>query len=88
MDKLSIICFCLESETFLANYPRFPMKNVPRRAGTIVPKFVLLFAALLPLTATSTPQKTSAPPAAALKTFLERQGYGGTSLQRRLGNHL
>src|SRR5438128_6935419 len=29
----------------------------------------------------------SAPPA-ALKTFLEREGYGGTPLQRRLGNHL
>src|SRR5438128_9803963 len=29
----------------------------------------------------------SAPPA-ALKTFLEHEGYGGSPLQRRLGNHL
>ena len=28
------------------------------------------------------------PPPAALKTFLEHEGYGGSSLQRRLGNHL
>src|SRR5436305_1945590 len=25
---------------------------------------------------------------AALKTFLEREGFGGSQLQRRLGNHL
>jgi predicted aspartyl protease len=31
--------------------------------------------------------QSSAPPA-ALKTFLEREGYGGSPLQRRLGNHL
>ena len=30
----------------------------------------------------------SATPPAALKTFLEREGYGGSSLQRRFGNHL
>jgi predicted aspartyl protease len=30
----------------------------------------------------------SAPPPAALKTFLEREGYGGSPLQRRFGNHL
>lgn len=30
----------------------------------------------------------SAEQPAALKTFLERQGYGGSSLQRRFGNHL
>src|SRR5947208_2276593 len=29
----------------------------------------------------------SAPPA-ALKTFLEREGFGGSPLQRRFGNHL
>jgi predicted aspartyl protease len=28
------------------------------------------------------------PPPAALKTFLEREGYGGSPLQRRFGNHL
>ena len=43
---------------------------------------------VLPVTATSAPQKSSGPALAALKTFLEREGYGGTSLQRRLGNHL
>jgi predicted aspartyl protease len=30
----------------------------------------------------------SAPEPAALKTFLEREGYGGSPLQRRFGNHL
>src|SRR5438445_11137808 len=30
----------------------------------------------------------AAPAPAALKTFLEREGYGGSPLQRRLGNHL
>lgn len=64
------------------------MKNVPRRAGTIVPKLLLFLAGLLPFTVTSAPQRSSGPPPAALKTFLEHQGYGGTSLQRRLGNHL
>ncbi len=43
---------------------------------------------VLPVTVTSAPQKSSGPAPAALKTFLERQGYGGTPLQRRLGNHL
>src|SRR5207302_8885761 len=28
------------------------------------------------------------PPPAALKTFLEREGFGGSPLQRRFGNHL
>jgi len=28
------------------------------------------------------------PPLAALKTFLEREGFGGSPLQRRFGNHL
>lgn len=38
----------------------------------------------------ATPKKASAPgPApAALKSFLERQGYGGSQLKRRFGNHL
>jgi predicted aspartyl protease len=31
---------------------------------------------------------SSAAAPAALKTFLEREGYGGSSLQRRFGNHL
>src|SRR5438094_9515000 len=35
------------------------------------------------------PTSPAAGPApAALKTFLEHEGYGGSSLQRRLGNHL
>ena len=33
-------------------------------------------------------QKSSGSAPAALKTFLEREGYGGSPLQRRLGNHL
>jgi hypothetical protein len=28
------------------------------------------------------------PPPAALKTFMEREGFGGSPLQRRFGNHL
>jgi len=32
--------------------------------------------------------QAAGPPPAALKTFLEREGFGGTPLQRRLGNHL
>ena len=46
--------------------------------------FGLLALAILFLTM---PNIRSAPPA-ALKTFLEREGYGGSSLQRRFGNHL
>ena len=36
----------------------------------------------------TTPNVSSATPPAALKTFLEQEGYGGSSLQRRFGNHL
>src|SRR6266700_5348290 len=32
--------------------------------------------------------RAAGPAPAALKTFLEREGYGGSPLQRRLGNHL
>ncbi len=32
--------------------------------------------------------RAAGPPPAALKTFLEREGFGGSPLQRRLGNHL
>lgn len=49
-------------------------------------KFPLTFAILAAL-GLSTPTGRGAAPA-ALKTFLERQGYGGAQLQRRLGNHL
>jgi Aspartyl protease len=33
-------------------------------------------------------QAAGSSPPAALKTFLEREGFGGSPLQRRLGNHL
>lgn len=33
-------------------------------------------------------RKNSGAPPAALKTFLEQQGFGGSPLQRRFGNHL
>ena len=33
-------------------------------------------------------QAAGSPQPAALKTFLEREGFGGSPLQRRLGNHL
>src|ERR1700675_1772344 len=37
----------------------------------------------------STSQSDAAgPPPAALKTFMEREGFGGAPLQRRFGNHL
>jgi len=32
--------------------------------------------------------RAAGPPPAALKTFLEREGFGGSPLQRRFGNHL
>jgi predicted aspartyl protease len=32
--------------------------------------------------------QAAGPPPAALKTFLEREGFGGSPLQRRFGNHL
>jgi predicted aspartyl protease len=54
------------------------MQNIPSRFG---PAVILYFA----LVATS---HAAAPAPAALKTFLEHQGYGGSSLQRRFGNHL
>ena len=34
------------------------------------------------------PLRLNAAPPAALKTFLEREGFGGSPLQRRFGNHL
>src|SRR5882724_8988385 len=33
-------------------------------------------------------QAAGSSPPAALKTFLEREGFGGSPLQRRFGNHL
>src|SRR5207247_6346647 len=48
----------------------------------------LIFLVVLSVMAIGATSKTSGPAPAALKTFLEREGYGGTPLQRRLGNHL
>jgi len=50
------------------------------------PLRLLVFAFLCLSTATVRAAANAAP--AALKTFLEREGYGGAQLKRRLGNHL
>ena len=42
----------------------------------------------LAMPAMSAPRNDSAQAPAALKTFLEHEGFGGAPLQRRLGNHL
>lgn len=47
--------------------------------------FLLL---VLPLSLSAAPQQSNSSAPAALKTFLEHEGYGGSPLQRRLGNHL
>ena len=47
--------------------------------------FLLL---VLPLSLSAATQQSSSSAPAALKTFLEHEGYGGSPLQRRLGNHL
>ena len=44
--------------------------------------------AILAIACLLTPDSRAAGPPAALKTFLEREGYGGSPLQRRFGNHL
>jgi len=49
--------------------------------------FCIVAAALLP-TLSGGAEKGSNSQPAALKTFLERQGFGGSPLQRRFGNHL
>ena len=53
--------------------------------------FCIVIAVLLPIlngnTAVATEKGGSSEPV-ALKTFLERQGFGGSPLQRRFGNHL
>lgn len=48
--------------------------------------FPLIVAAILCLPGAVARAEGAAP--AALKTFLEQQGYGGSALQRRFGNHL
>jgi predicted aspartyl protease len=54
--------------------------NIPRT-------FCIVTAALLPALSGAAEKGSSSQPA-ALKTFLERQGFGGSPLQRRFGNHL
>jgi predicted aspartyl protease len=43
---------------------------------------------VLPLTVVGATPKNAGSAPAALKTFLEREGFGGAPLQRRFGNHL
>ena len=50
-------------------------------------KYLALFLAV-PISVSGSPQKSAGPAPAALKTFLEREGFGGSPLQRRFGNHL
>jgi predicted aspartyl protease len=57
------------------------MKKFPRT-------FLVIVLGLLAMTSQAATQKSTGPAPAALKTFLERQGYGGSPLQRRFGNHL
>src|SRR5216684_3329825 len=54
------------------------MKKFP--LGLVVAAAIVCFSTLISRGAESAP--------AALKTFLEREGFGGSPLQRRLGNHL
>src|SRR5438105_11022601 len=49
--------------------------------------FCIVAAALLPTWSGAAEKRGTSQPA-ALKTFLERQGFGGSPLQRRFGNHL
>ena len=54
--------------------------NIPRT-------FCIIAIGLLP-TLSGAAEKGSSSQPAALKTFLEREGFGGSPLQRRFGNHL
>lgn len=56
------------------------MKKFPRT-------FCIIAIGLLPTLSGAAGKGSSSQPA-ALKTFLERQGFGGSPLQRRFGNHL
>jgi len=49
--------------------------------------FCIVAAALLPMLSGAAEKRSGSQPA-ALKTFLEQQGFGGAPLQRRFGNHL
>lgn len=51
-------------------------------------KFLIFGAILASLSLQGATSKNSGAAPAALKTFLERQGFGGSPLQRRFGNHL
>jgi predicted aspartyl protease len=54
---------------------------------SIPPTFCIVAAALLP-TWSGAAEKSVGHAPAALKAFLEQQGFGGSPLQRRFGNHL
>jgi predicted aspartyl protease len=90
------LMFSLATTFHFVNCPPFVMQNVPRslakrlfnRPIPFSKQLSCLVLLLFPVATATTAQKSSGPPAASLKTFLERQGYGGTPLQRRLGNHL
>ena len=48
----------------------------------------MLLSAALPLAAPGATRKSTGAQPAAVKTFLEQQGFGGSPLKRRFGNHL
>jgi predicted aspartyl protease len=50
-------------------------------------KYLALLLAV-PISVSGAAQKSSGPAPAALKTFLEHEGFGGSPLHRRFGNHL
>ncbi|HXM73878.1 MAG TPA: retropepsin-like aspartic protease, partial [Chthoniobacterales bacterium] len=58
-----------------------------RRLMNIPRTFCIIAIGLLP-TLSGAAEKGSSSQPAALKTFLEREGFGGSPLQRRFGNHL
>jgi len=53
-----------------------------------IPRTLCIVAAALLPTLSSAAEKSVGRAPGALKTFLERQGFGGSPLQRRFGNHL
>jgi len=61
-----------------------------RYESQLVARFLQYLSVLLalPLSVAGATQKNAGAAPAALKTFLEREGFGGSPLQRRFGNHL
>jgi predicted aspartyl protease len=55
---------------------------------SIIPRTLCIVAAALLPTLSGAAEKSVGRAPGALKTFLERQGFGGSPLQRRFGNHL